>query len=111
MALTLNLQPLPLTVDDEGVVRIGGTRVTLDTLVAEFESGATAEEIVADFPVLDLADVYAVIGYYLRERDAVEVYLRARGVRAELMQSESRSRYDSSGLRERLLARRESGRT
>jgi uncharacterized protein (DUF433 family) len=36
--------------DTDGVMRVGGTRVTLDTLVTIFEQGATAEEIVQRFP-------------------------------------------------------------
>jgi uncharacterized protein (DUF433 family) len=43
-----------LTVD--GVVRVGGTHMTLDTVVAVFEEGATAEEIVKQYPSLRLAD-------------------------------------------------------
>ena len=39
------MNPLPLTVDEGGVVRVGKTRVTLDTLVAAFFDGATPEEI------------------------------------------------------------------
>ena len=36
--------PIPLQTDADGVVRVGGTRVTLDTVVAAFADGATAEE-------------------------------------------------------------------
>ncbi|MEP0758427.1 DUF433 domain-containing protein [Trichocoleus sp. DQ-A2] len=43
---------------------MGGTRVTLDTVVAAFNSGATAEEIVFQYPSLQLANIYAVISYY-----------------------------------------------
>jgi hypothetical protein len=31
--------------DENGVVRVAGTRVTLDTLIAAFNTGATSEEI------------------------------------------------------------------
>jgi uncharacterized protein (DUF433 family) len=68
MTLVIDSEPVPLAVDVEGVARVGGTRVTLDTLVAAFEQGATAEEIAQQYPSLGLADVYAVIGYYLRRR-------------------------------------------
>ena len=46
----------------------GGTRVTLEAIVAAFSDGATAEEIAQDFPAVSLSDVYAVISYYLRHR-------------------------------------------
>jgi uncharacterized protein (DUF433 family) len=64
--LTIEPEPALLVLDADGVARIGATRVTLDTLVAAFEEGATAEEIVRQYPSLQLADVCSVIGYYLR---------------------------------------------
>ena len=61
MNLTINTEPLPLLADKDGVVRVRGTRVTLDTVVTAFNDEATAEEIVHQYPSLQLADVYAVI--------------------------------------------------
>jgi uncharacterized protein (DUF433 family) len=66
MTLVIGIEPVPLATDAGSVVRVGGTRVTLDTVVTAFEEGATAEEIVHQYPSLKLADIYAVIGYYLR---------------------------------------------
>ena len=43
--------------------RLADTRVTLDLVVRAFNRGATAEEIVQDWPSLQLPDVYQVIGY------------------------------------------------
>ena len=43
--LFITTEPIPLETDADGVVRVGGTRVTLDTIVAAFTKGATAEEI------------------------------------------------------------------
>jgi uncharacterized protein (DUF433 family) len=54
-------RPPPLTQDADGVLRIIGTRVRLDTIVTAFDRGATAEEIVDRFPTLDIASVYEVI--------------------------------------------------
>ncbi len=34
---------IPIQVDTAGVIRIGGTRVTLDTVVGAFKDGATNE--------------------------------------------------------------------
>ncbi len=64
MALLIETDPVPLATNTQGVVLVGGTRVTLDTVVLAFKDGATAEEIVQQYPSLRLADVYAVIGYY-----------------------------------------------
>jgi len=63
---------LPFETDAHGVVRVGHTRVTLDTIVMAFTEGATAEEIAQQYPSLQLADIYSVIGYYLRHRSEVD---------------------------------------
>jgi uncharacterized protein (DUF433 family) len=106
MALVIAAEPIPLETDADGVVRVGGTRVTLDTIVAAFNEGATAEEIVHQYPSLHLADVYAVISYYLRRRSDVEAYLRQRRQRADEIRKQNESRFDPHGVRDRLLARR-----
>src|SRR5215470_8610969 len=58
MVLAPTTEIIPLTVDAHGVLRVGNTRVTLDTVIAAFADGATAEEIVQQYPSLHLADVY-----------------------------------------------------
>ena len=45
MTLEISSRPVPLSLDGDGVARIGGTRVTLETVVDAFNRGATAEEI------------------------------------------------------------------
>jgi uncharacterized protein (DUF433 family) len=108
MTLLIETEPIPLKMDAEGVVRVGGTRVTLDTVAAAFEEGATAEEIVQQYPSLHLADVYSVIGYYLRRRSEVEAYLRQRHQQADDVRKQNEARFDPQGVRDRLLARRSS---
>jgi uncharacterized protein (DUF433 family) len=78
MSLSVEPQPVPLDTTPEGIVRVAGTRVTLDTVVGAFLDGATPETIAQQYPSLSLADVYTVISYYLRNRTDVEAYL-ARG--------------------------------
>ena len=106
MALPVVSEPLPIKMDADGVVRVAGTRVTLDTIVSAFNEGATPEEIVSQYSSLDLADVYAVIGYYLRHRTDVEAYLRQRQCQADAVRKENEARFDPQGIRDRLLARR-----
>ncbi len=106
MQLPNTTEPVPFAVDPEGVVRIGGTRVTLDTVVAAFAEGATPEEIVQQYPTLALADVYAVLSYYLRQPEAVEAYLKERQAQAGKVRRENERRFGPHGLRERLVARR-----
>jgi uncharacterized protein (DUF433 family) len=47
--------------------------VTLDTIVAAFDAGATAEEIAQQYSSISLADVYSVITYYLRHQTEVSL--------------------------------------
>ncbi len=108
MALSFAKEAVPLQADEDGVVRIGKTRVTLDTVVAAFSDGATAEEIVQQYPSLNLADVYQVIGYYLRRPADVEQYLQKRKSHAEIARKKNELRFDPQGVRDRLVARRTS---
>lgn len=106
MAISIAPEQTPLTTDQDGVVRVAKTRVTLDTVVGAFLDGATAEEIVQRYPSLTLADVYLVIGYYLRRRAEVDVYLEERRKNAAEVRRQNEARYDPAGVRERLMARR-----
>jgi uncharacterized protein (DUF433 family) len=99
-------EPAPFVTDTDGVVRIGKTRVTLDTLVAAFRDGASAEEIVEQYPSLHLDEVYLAIGYYLRHQAQVEEYLLDRRIQAHKVRAENETRFSPIGVRARLLARR-----
>jgi uncharacterized protein (DUF433 family) len=105
MTLSFLQEKVPLAADADGVVRVGNTRVTLDTVVEAFVDGATAEEIVVQYPSLNLADVYQVIAYYLRRPSDVEAYLQQRKTQAETVREQNEARFDPHGMRDRLLAR------
>jgi uncharacterized protein (DUF433 family) len=106
MLLVPTAETIPLVTDANGVVRIGKTRVTLDTVVTAFLEGATAEEIKEQYPSLQLADIYSVIGYYLRHQAEVDEYLLERQRLAEDVRQEAERRFNPVGIRDRLLARR-----
>jgi uncharacterized protein (DUF433 family) len=106
MVLSPTTEVIPLAVDAHGVMRVGNTRVTLDTVIAAFADGATAEEIVQQYPSLHLADVYSVIGYYLRYAAEIDVYLQQRREQREAIRQQNEARFDPHGVRDRLLARR-----
>ena len=106
MVLTPRAEPVPVQIDTDGVARVGGTRVTLDTVIGAFSDGATAEEIAQQYPALALADIYAVIAYYLREKDEVDAYLRESEGQSRQVRQQNEARFDPNGIRERLLARR-----
>lgn len=105
MTLAITATPPPLMVNADGVVRVGGTRMTLDTLIYAFREGATAEEIAQQYPSLALADVYAAIGYHLQHQAEVEEYLRQQQQKAEEVRRQNEARFSLDGVRDRLLAR------
>lgn len=110
MSLAIESPPLPLRADEHGVMRLGQTRVRLDTVITAWRQGESAEQIVENFDVLDLADVYAVISYYLHHRLEVEEYMTQNQQKGERLRAEHEHRFPPAGLRERLLARRAAGR-
>ena len=69
MTIEISTRPVPLSLDQDGVARVTGTRVTLDTVVHAFNEGATAEEIAQRYPTVKLPDVYSVLGYYLHRQN------------------------------------------
>jgi uncharacterized protein (DUF433 family) len=103
--------PVPIDVslrrDEHGVIRVGDTRVTLETVIADFHKGSSAEEIVHHYPVLDLSDVYVIIGYYLQNKDEVETYLRQQRELAEQVRNEFEALYPQDALRAKLIKRLE----
>jgi len=51
-------QRTPLSQDEEGTIRLAGSRIPLDTVVYEFNQGATAEQIQDSFPTLSLRSIW-----------------------------------------------------
>lgn len=84
---------------------MGNSRITLDLVVEEYESGMTPEDMVRAYNTLVLADVYAAIGYYLAHRDAVREYMDRREKEAAALRAEIEAGQPRIS-REELLARR-----
>ena len=99
-------ETVPLAAADDEIIRVAGTRVTLDTVAEAFQDGATAEEIVQQYPSLSLADVYSVLGYVLRHQAEVTAYLEQRAGQCDTVRGENERRFAPQGARARLLARR-----
>ena len=104
-------RPPPLTTGSDGVIRVTGTRVPLETIATAFDAGATAEEIAQQYPSVDLANVYAVISYVLDHRPEVDDYVRRRRDAAAEVRGEIEAKVPPAGIRARLLARRSSSGT
>ncbi|HKY37334.1 MAG TPA: DUF433 domain-containing protein [Polyangiaceae bacterium] len=100
------LPPVPLHEDQYGVIRVVGSRVTLDSIVAVFDRGATPEEVVQSFPSLGLGDVYAILAWVVSRRGDVDAYLARRAAEEHEARQDVEQRSPTGGLRERLLARR-----
>src|SRR3954471_593314 len=94
----------PLRVDEGGAVRVGDSRVSLDLVVEQYENGMTPEDMARAYDTLALADVHAVIAYYLRHRDAVRTYLKRRGEEAAALRAQVEARRQRVS-RDDLLAR------
>src|SRR5256885_13007283 len=106
MSIAMKFPPLPLRTDENGVMRVGKTRVRLGTVITAWKYGDSPEQIVENFDSLDLADVYAVISYYLNHQSEVENYLEQNRLEGERLRAENERRFPQAGIRERLLARR-----
>lgn len=108
MSLTIEAPPVPLRIDEHGVMRVGQTRVPIDTVVYCFNEGASPEEITLRYTSLALPDVYAVINYYLHNKAEVDRYVAKREEEARQIQAEIEQRFPPHGIRDRLLARKQS---
>jgi uncharacterized protein (DUF433 family) len=104
--LPLHVERPSLRIDEGGVVRVGMGRISLDLVVEQYENGMTPEDMVRAYDTLLLADVHAVIAYYLRHRDEVQVYLKRRAEEAEALRLKIEAERPRVS-REELLARRE----
>lgn len=107
MSVVIETAAPPIRQDEAGALRVGDSRVLLDLVVQEFQDGATPEVIVQQYPTLKLADVYAVVAYYLQHQAEIEAYLAER----EAMAQEVRQRIESAqpdlgDIRRRLAAAR-----
>jgi hypothetical protein len=67
---------------------------------------ATAEEILEQYPSLQLSDIYTAIGYYLRHKTEVDAYLLEHQRHADEVRQEAEKHFNPVGIRDRLLARR-----
>jgi uncharacterized protein (DUF433 family) len=72
----MNAEKRYVRVDEHGAMRIGNSRVVLDSMVAGFEQGHSPETLQQQYPRLSLEEVYGAITYYLAHTDEVRAYLK-----------------------------------
>ncbi len=61
--------------DEHGAMRIGQTRVLLESVIYAFQEGHSPETIRQEYPALSLEEVYGTIAFYLANRECVHQYL------------------------------------
>lgn len=93
-------------VDEHGAMRIGNSRVMLDSIVAGFEQGHSPETLQQQYPTLSLEEVYGAITYYLAHTDDVRTYLKRQDELWEAWRAKSATR--ASPVVERVRALRAS---
>lgn len=64
---------------------VEGTRISLDSIVYAFRSGASPESIMQCFPLLSLEQVYGAIAFYLANRAEIDAYLAAEEIAFDAM--------------------------
>lgn len=105
--MTETIETISLTKTEDGTIRVGKTRVALESVVHHFSLGATAEEIAQKFPALTLAEIYGVISYFLSNTEEVVKYVLQQEAESDAVQAEVEDKYqgEMKRLRERILAR------
>lgn len=106
MATTVGTIPKPVRMDSFGVLHVGRTRVSLDSVVYEFRRGADAAEIQRNFDMLSLAEVHAAIAYYLHRKEEVDAYLVRQEKEYEKKREQNLREFPPRVTREMLLARK-----
>jgi len=78
-------QKIPLTLWKDGTIRVKDTRLLIDMIVYAHNRGECPEAIFNSFPSKEytIADIYAVIAYYLTHKPEIDKYLAKREKEAE----------------------------
>jgi uncharacterized protein (DUF433 family) len=75
-------------------IRLRGTRVGIETVLAKYADGSLPEEIALNYPPITLEQVHATITYYLRNQSEIDEYMRRWAARSDVAldrQEKSRS--------------------
>jgi uncharacterized protein (DUF433 family) len=105
MSFVVRTDALPIAEDASGGLRVGGSRVLLETVIRAFQDGATPETIVQRYPTVSLENIYTVVAYYLRHRQEIDEYLARREQSAQQVRDRiEQHQRDTRDIRSRLLA-------
>lgn len=106
MATTVGTIPKPVRLVEGRVLRVGKTRVSLDSVIHAFNHGMDAEQIRSEYTALSLAEVHAAIAYYLHNKEEVDRYLDDRRRAYDRARAEHEKLFPRQITREKLLARK-----
>ena len=106
MTMTFEPIPVPLAVDADGAIRVGGTRLLFGLVVDEFRKGASPDEIVQSYDILSLADAYTVIAYYLTYQSEIDAYLAQQEQEVREWLAQYKPRFTREELQRRLEEQR-----
>ena len=81
--MALLQETIPLTQTEAGDIFLEGSRIPLEVLVDAYNDGASPEELQQSYPSLELADIHAVILYYLRHRNEIDRYVESQYQKAD----------------------------
>ena len=59
----------------DGAYCLAGTRISLDSVVYSFNEGQSPETIQEDFPLLNRAQIYGAIAFYLDHKADIDAHL------------------------------------
>lgn len=79
-----------------GTPHIAGTGVTVRTIVRWYQLGLTPEEIAADYPHLQLAQVYSALAYYHANRAEMDAHMAAEEAESDRLEEEHLRRQSGS---------------
>ena len=101
MSVSFGTIPKAVRRVEGGTLRVGNSRVSLDSVVYAFNRGEDARQIQQSFDTLSLAEIHAAIAYYLHHKSDVDEYLERREDESDRL----KAKYSTPGLREQLQAR------
>ena len=105
MAATLTTFALPLRLDDQGTIRVGQSRVTLDLVIDAYHRGVSPATIAQQFSSVTLAEIYGTITYYLQHQSAMDEYLNERATATVPLLDRLEAEANPVGLRAGLQSR------
>ena len=90
-SVTFEPLAIPLHWDEDGVIRVGDTRIILDAILGAYSAGDSAQAIADNFPSVSPADIYLVLAYYHRNKATLDDYLQQRREEADRLRREIES--------------------